>query len=176
MWGREFAGTHGVALPLQALAHYYVVTDKIPDLPANLPTIKSSDDFSYVKDEAGSLMVGFFEPGSYAWSSRGIPEDAEFATLPEDWDHLGPFYERMIQRVPVLADTGIRLFFSGPESFTPDGFYHLGEVPDVEELLRRLRIQLDRLPERTGRRRRSSPTGSSTGTHPWTSPRPTLDE
>jgi len=132
MWGREFGATHGVALPLQALAHYYVVTDKIPGLPANLPTIKSSDDFAYVKDEAGSLMVGFFEPGSYAWASRGIPADAEFTTLPEDWDHLGPFYERMLGRFPILADAGIRLFFAGPESFTPDGYYHLGEVPDVE--------------------------------------------
>jgi heterotetrameric sarcosine oxidase gamma subunit len=132
MWGREFGRTHGVALPLQALAHYYVVTDKIPHLPADLPTIKSSDDFAYVKDEAGSLMVGFFEPGSYPWSSRGIPADAEFSTLPEDWDHLGPFYERMIERVPILAETGIRLFFAGPESFTPDGFFHLGQVPDIE--------------------------------------------
>ena len=132
MWGRQFGQGHGVALPLQALAHYYVVTEKIPDLGVNLPTIKTSDDFAYVKDEAGALMVGFFEPGSYAWSSRGIPADAEFATLPEDWDHLGPFYERMTERVPVLAETGIRLFFSGPESFTPDGFFHLGEVPDLD--------------------------------------------
>ena len=80
MWGREFGQDHGVALPLQALAHYYVVTENIPGLGVNLPTIKSSDDFAYVKDEAGALMVGFFEPGSYAWSSRGIPAETEFAT------------------------------------------------------------------------------------------------
>ena len=121
----------GVALPLQALAHYYVVTEDIPDLPADMPTIKSSDDWSYVKDDAGKLMVGFFEAGSKPWMSRGIPQDVEFATLPENWDHLGDFYAQMVERIPLLADAGIRLFFCGPESFTPDGLYYLGEVPEL---------------------------------------------
>ncbi len=131
MWGREFGSKAGVALPLQALAHYYVVTEDIPDLPSDMPTIKSSDDSSYVKDDAGKLMVGFFEAGSTPWMSRGIPADAEFATLPENWEHLGPFYEQMVERIPLLADAGIRLFFCGPESFTPDGLYYLGEVPEL---------------------------------------------
>ncbi len=129
MWGREFGARAGVRVPLQALAHYYVVTEAIPGLPAGLPTIKSAPDHAYVKNEGAGLMVGFFEPGSYPWCSGGIPEDAEFTQLPEDWDHLGPFYEKMIKRLPVLADAGIRLHFCGPESFTPDGLYHLGEVP-----------------------------------------------
>jgi 4-methylaminobutanoate oxidase (formaldehyde-forming) len=78
-------------------------------------------------------MVGFFEPGSYAWSPGGIPDDAgPYVRLPEDWDHLGPFYERMIERVPVLSDAGIRLHFCGPESFTPDAIYHLGEAPTIK--------------------------------------------
>ncbi|MEY9838273.1 FAD-dependent oxidoreductase [Streptacidiphilus sp. EB103A] len=131
MWGREFGALAEVEVPLQALAHYYVVTEEIPGIPHRMPTLKSSDDYSYVKDESGALMVGFFEPGSKAWSSRGIPEDAEFTRIPEDWDHLGPFYEQMIERVPVLADAGIRLCFNGPESFTPDGFYHFGDVPGL---------------------------------------------
>jgi 4-methylaminobutanoate oxidase (formaldehyde-forming) len=128
MWGRATGALAGVQHPLQALAHYYVVTDKIEGLPAGMPTIKTGDDFSYVKDDAGSLMVGFFEPGSYAWASQGIPDSKGFITLPEDWDHIGPFYERMVDLIPALAYAGIRLFFSGPESFTPDGLYHLGEV------------------------------------------------
>ena len=131
MWGREVAEKAGVAVPLQALAHYYVVTEAIPDLPRNLPTIKSGDDYAYVKDEAGALMVGFFEPGSYTWASKGIPKNKGFIHLPEDWDHLGPFYEGVIERMPVLADAGIRLHFCGPESFTPDGQYHLGEAPNL---------------------------------------------
>lgn len=132
MWGREFGATAGVQLPLQALAHYYVVTDAIPGLPRNLPTVKSGDEHAYIKDEAGALMVGFFEPGSYPWASRGIPHSKGFVQLPEDWDHLGPFYEKIIERMPVLADAGIRLHFCGPESFTPDGQYHLGEAPALK--------------------------------------------
>jgi len=131
MWGREFGAMAGVKVPLQALAHYYVVTDAIPGLTPGLPTVKSSPDYSYVKNEGAGLMVGFFEPGSYPWASRGIPEDAEFTRLPEDWEHLGPFYENMIKRLPILAETGIRLHFCGPESFTPDGVYHLGEAPGL---------------------------------------------
>lgn len=133
MWGRETGAMAGVQHPLQALAHYYVVTDKIDGLPVGMPTVKSGDDFSYVKDDAGSLMVGFFEPGSYAWASGGIPDNEGFIHLPEDWDHIGPFYERMTDRIPALADARIRLFFCGPESFTPDGLYHLGEVPGLRD-------------------------------------------
>ncbi|WP_203981485.1 GcvT family protein [Planosporangium flavigriseum] len=129
MWGREFGARAGVDVPLQALAHYYIVTEAIPGLTRNLPTVKSGDDYAYVKDEAGAIMVGFFEPGSYAWSSRGIPENSGFTQLPEDWDHLWPFYEKMTSRIPILADAGIKLHFCGPESFTPDGLYHLGEAP-----------------------------------------------
>jgi glycine cleavage system aminomethyltransferase T/glycine/D-amino acid oxidase-like deaminating enzyme len=131
MWGRELALRSGIHLPLQALHHYYVVTQDVAGLPANMPTLKSGDDYSYVKDDAGKLMVGFFEPGSAPWASKGIPPDAEFTVLEENWDHLAPFYEQMVRRIPVLEDIGVRLFFCGPESFTPDGIYHLGEVPDI---------------------------------------------
>ena len=131
MWGKEVAARSGIDLPLQALHHYYVVTEDVPGLPADMPTLKSGDDYSYVKDDAGKLMVGFFEPGSEPWASRGIPEDAEFTTLGENWEHLAPFYEQMVRRIPVLEDIGVRLFFCGPESFTPDGVYHLGEVPGI---------------------------------------------
>jgi glycine cleavage system T protein len=132
MWGREFGRKAGVQVPLQAVSHYYVVTEAIPGLQRNLPTIKSGDDYSYVKDEAGALMVGFFEPGGYPWASHGIPEGSAFTRLPEDWDHLGPFYERMVERMPILENAGIRLHFCGPESFTPDGLFHLGAAPNLE--------------------------------------------
>jgi 4-methylaminobutanoate oxidase (formaldehyde-forming) len=132
MWGREIAALAGVQVPLQALAHYYVVTEAIPGLARGLPTIKSSDDWMYVKNEGDGLMVGFFEPGSYPWQSQGIPGDAAFVHLPEDWDHLGPFYEQAMHRIPALATAGIRLFFGGPESFTPDGVYHCGEAPNLQ--------------------------------------------
>lgn len=132
MWGRQFAAGNDITLPLQALAHYYVVTDEIEGLQPHLPTLKSSDEFSYVKNEGGGLMVGFFEPGSTPWKPQGIPMDVNFPTLQEDWDHLGPFYEKMIERIPVLADAGVRLCFNGPESFTPDGGFHLGPVDNYD--------------------------------------------
>ncbi|WP_141015444.1 GcvT family protein [Nocardioides sambongensis] len=131
MWGRQFGAKHGIEVPLQALAHFYVVTEAIDGLPRNLPTVKSGDDYSYVKDEAGALMVGFFEPGSYPFASGGVPTEQGFIQLPEDWDHLGPFYEKMMARIPVLEDAAIKLHFCGPESFTPDGQYHLGPAPLV---------------------------------------------
>jgi 4-methylaminobutanoate oxidase (formaldehyde-forming) len=132
MWGRELGAMAGVRVPLQAMAHYYVVTDAIPGLARGLPTIKSSDEWTYVKNEGDGLMVGFFEPGSYPWQSRGIPGDAAFVQLPDDWEHLGPFYADVVKRLPALADAGVRLFFGGPESFTPDGVYHVGEAPDLD--------------------------------------------
>ena len=131
MWGREIGALAGVQVPLQALAHYYVITGAIPGLARGLPTIKSSDDWMYVKNEGDGLMVGFFEPGSHPWQSMGIPEDAAFVQLPDDWDHLGCFYENAMKRIPALATAGIRLFFGGPESFTPDGVYHFGEAPGL---------------------------------------------
>ncbi|HZX53958.1 MAG TPA: FAD-dependent oxidoreductase [Ilumatobacteraceae bacterium] len=132
MWGREIGAMAGVQVPLQALAHYYVITEAIPGLARSLPTIKSSDEWTYVKNEGDGLMVGFFEPGSYAWKSHGIPGDAAFVQLPDDWEHLGPFYAGVMERIPALADAGIRLFFGGPESFTPDGVYHFGEAPELQ--------------------------------------------
>ena len=132
MWGREIAGLGGVHVPLQAMAHYYVITEAIPGLARGLPTIKSSDEWIYVKNEGDGMMVGFFEPGSYPWQSTGIPGDAAFVQLPDDWDHLGPYYEIATKRIPALGSAGIRLFFGGPESFTPDSFYHFGEAPNLQ--------------------------------------------
>ena len=132
MWGRELAALAGVQVPLQAMAHYYVITEAIPGLARHLPTIKSSDDWMYVKNEGDGLMVGFFEPGSVPWQPHGIPSDAAFVQLPDDWDHLGPFYEIATRRIPALVTAGIRLFFGGPESFTPDGVYHFGEAPNLQ--------------------------------------------
>ena len=134
MWGRQLAAFAGVHVPLQALAHYYVITEAIPGLTRGLPTIKSSDDWIYVKNEGDGLMVGFFEPGSYPWQSRGIPDGPAFVQLPDDWEHLGPFYEIAMKRIPALTTAGIRLFFGGPESFTPDGVYHFGEAPNLRNL------------------------------------------
>ena len=172
MWGREFGALAGVQVPLQALAHYYIVTEPIPGLPPGLPTIKTAPEYAYVKNEGAGLMVGFFEPGSYPWSSRGIPEDAEFTRLPEDWDHLGPYYETMIKRLPVLAEAGIRLHFCGPESFTPDGLYHLGQPAGLRNYFVAAGFNSVGFLSGPGAGR-CWPTGSWTATRRWTCRRPT---
>ncbi len=131
MWARELAGRDEVVVPLHAAEHFYLVTEPIDALTPDLPVLRMPDEATYARNEAGKLMVGFFEPGAKPWATHGIPEDAEFLTLPEDWDHLEPYIVRAAQRLPVFGQVGIQLFFNGPESFTPDDRYILGEAPQL---------------------------------------------
>jgi len=131
MWARELAARSGVTVPLHAAEHFYVITEPVPGLSRDLPVLRSPDDTAYLREDAGKLMVGFFEPGAKPWATHGIPDDAAFVTLPEDWDHLAPYLEMAARRVPLLRDIGIQLFFNGPESFTPDDRYILGEAPGL---------------------------------------------
>ncbi len=131
MWARELAGRDDVVVPLHAAEHFYLVTEPIAELTPDLPILRMPDDAIYARNEAGKLMVGFFEPGAKPWATHGIPEDAEFLTLPEDWDHLEPWIVRATKKLPIFGKVGIQLFFNGPESFTPDDRYILGEAPTL---------------------------------------------
>jgi heterotetrameric sarcosine oxidase gamma subunit len=132
IWTRHLAATAGINVPLQACEHFYVVTSPIDGLSPETPILRDPSSHTYVKEETSKLMVGFFEPRGKVWKLGGIPRDFTFGTLPEDWEHIGPVYERAIHRVPALADAGVQLFFNGPEAFTPDGVYYLGETPEVD--------------------------------------------
>ena len=134
IWTRQLAETAGVNIPLQACEHFYLVTEPIPGLDASTPVLRDPTNYTYFKEETGKIMAGFFEPRAKVWNLDGIPRDFTFGTIPEDWDHVGPIFERSIHRVPILADVGIQLFFNGPEAFTPDGVYYLGESPEVDRL------------------------------------------
>lgn len=134
MWSRDLAAAAGVTLPLHAAEHFYVVTEPIPDLPRNLPVLFLGDEWTYYKEDAGKLLVGFFEPKAKPWGQHGISESFCFESLPEDFDHIAPHLEEATRRVPVLEKTGMQLFFNGPESFTPDSRYLLGETPEVRGL------------------------------------------
>ena len=134
MWGRELGAKAGTTVPLHAAEHFYIVTEPIPDLPRHLPVLRDADNCSYFKEDAGKLLVGWFEPVSKPWGMNGIPESFSFDTLPEDLDHIEPLLEGAIRRVPALGKAGIQLFFNGPESFTPDTRYLLGETPEVKNL------------------------------------------
>lgn len=131
MWAREFGRKAGVNIPLHAAEHFYVVTENMPDLKRGLPTLRDMDGCCYYKEDAGKLLVGMFEPHAKPWGMGGIPEDFCFDELPEDFDHLEPYLESAMHRLPILERTGLQVFFNGPESFTPDDRYHLGEAPEM---------------------------------------------
>ncbi|MEK9800576.1 MAG: FAD-dependent oxidoreductase [Alphaproteobacteria bacterium] len=131
MWAREIGAKAGVAVPLHACEHFYIVTEGIDGLTPNLPVLRVPDECAYYKEDAGKILLGAFEPKSKPWGMDGIPEDFEFDSLPEDFDHFEPILERAIERMPVLATAGIQTFFNGPESFTPDDRYVLGEAPEL---------------------------------------------
>ena len=137
MWTRQLAATIGVNVPLQACEHFYIVTEPIANFSTetavrDMPTVRDPTNHTYFKEETGKIMAGFFEPRGKIWNLDGIPRDFAFGTLPEDWDHVGPIFERAIHRMPALGEAGLQLFFNGPESFTPDGVYYLGESPEVD--------------------------------------------
>ncbi|MGP2494463.1 GcvT family protein [Mesorhizobium sp. PUT5] len=131
MWGRDFAARSGVTLPLHACEHFYIVTEAIENLE-RLPVLRVPDECAYYKEDAGKMMLGAFEPKAKPWGMGGIPEDFCFDQLPEDFDHFEPILAKAINRMPVLETAGIHTFFNGPESFTPDDRYYLGEAPELK--------------------------------------------
>jgi glycine cleavage system T protein len=131
MWGHQVGRMAGVSVPLHACEHFYVLTEPMPEVPPDLPVLRDPEGCLYVKEDAGKLLVGAFEPVAKPWGMNGIADDFEFGELPEDWDHFMPILEDAMLRIPALERTGIRKFFCGPESFTPDDRYLLGEAPEL---------------------------------------------
>ncbi|MFN7224649.1 MAG: FAD-dependent oxidoreductase [Paracoccaceae bacterium] len=131
MWGRDLAADNGVTVPLHACEHFYLITEPIDGL-GHLPVLRVPDECAYYKSDAGKMMLGAFEPKAKPWGMGGIRADFEFDTLPEDWDHFQPILEAAMERMPLFQTAGIHTFFNGPESFTPDDRYYLGEAPEVK--------------------------------------------
>jgi 4-methylaminobutanoate oxidase (formaldehyde-forming) len=131
MWARELAEKSGVVVPNQAAEHYYLITDTIDGLDPNAPIFEDPAAHGYYREEGGGMMVGLFEPRAAAWAVDGIPATASFTTLKPDWDRMSPFLETAMARVPVTLDAGVRTFFCGPESFTPDLMPAVGEAPNL---------------------------------------------
>ncbi len=131
MWGRDVGTMAGVRVPLHATEHFYIVTEAIPDLPRDLPVLRVPDECTYYKEDAGKLLVGAFEPKAKPWGMDSIPEEFCFDQLPEDIDHFAPILDAATRRMPILNTAGIQTFFNGPESFTPDNRYLLGEAPEL---------------------------------------------
>ena len=132
MWARQLGAASGVAIPLQAAEHYYLITEKIPAMSAAWPVLEDPGSYGYFREEVGGLMIGLFEPVCAPWQVGGIPDDFSFGSLPPDWERMGPYVEKAMQRVPIAAEVGVKKFFCGPESFTPDLRPVFGEAPELK--------------------------------------------
>ncbi len=131
MWGRDLAAASGATLPLHACEHFYLLTEPVDGL-TQIPVLRVPDECAYYKADAGKMMLGAFEPVAKPWGMAGIPEDFEFDSLPEDFDHFEPILEKAMHRMPLFETAGVHTFFNGPESFTPDDRYYLGEAPGLK--------------------------------------------
>ena len=134
MWAREVGGWVDVSVPLHAAEHFYIVTQPIAGLTSGLPILRDADACSYFKEDTGKLLIGWFEPRAKPWGEAGIPESFAFDQLPADLAHIEPLFAQAMRRVPALESAGVQVFFNGPESFTPDDRYLLGEVPELRGL------------------------------------------
>jgi heterotetrameric sarcosine oxidase gamma subunit len=131
MWARELGAMNNVSVPLQAAEHYYLITDTVDWAHPDLPIVEEPDRYGYYREEGGGILVGLFEPVAAPWSLDGVPADIAFASLPPDWDRIGPFLTRAMDRFPSLHDARVRTMFCGPESFTADNMPQLGESPEL---------------------------------------------
>ncbi len=130
-WSKEVGRMAGVSVPLQSVQHQYLITEPIPGLPRHLPTMRDPDNLIYFKEEVGGLAMGGYEPNPIPWALGGIPADFHFTLLESDWDHFEPMMAPAIRRVPALETAGVKQLVNGPESFTPDGNFILGEAPGL---------------------------------------------
>ena len=122
MWSRQIGEDTGFSVPLYPAEHFYIITEPMNDLPKDIPVLRDFDDSLYLKEDAGKMLVGIFEGKSIPafYKTNRVPEDFSFGEFPENFDHFEPYLAAAMNRVPILEKAGIRKFFAGPESFTPD--------------------------------------------------------
>tara|TARA_Y100001936_G_scaffold80496_1_gene79040 strand:+ start:379 stop:2823 length:2445 start_codon:yes stop_codon:yes gene_type:complete len=136
MWSRQIGEDTGFSIPLYPAEHFYVITEGINELPKNIPVLRDFDDSLYLKEDAGKMLIGIFEGKSIPAFNKTnrVPENFSYGEFPENFEHFEPYLEAALKRVPILEKAGIRKFFAGPESFTPDTNTLLGEVPGLKNL------------------------------------------
>jgi 4-methylaminobutanoate oxidase (formaldehyde-forming) len=131
MWARELGQRNGVNVPLQAAEHYYLITGPLPGISREAPVLEDPASYGYYREEGGGLMIGLFEPEAAAWKIEGMPRDFSFGEIEPDWERMTPFLQTALARVPAAQAAGIRKFFCGPESFTPDLLPIVGPAPEL---------------------------------------------
>jgi glycine cleavage system aminomethyltransferase T/glycine/D-amino acid oxidase-like deaminating enzyme len=132
MWARQFGEMAGVNIPNQAAEHYYLITEDMKEMTPDLPILEDPSSYGYFREEVGGLMIGLFEPVCAPWKVEGIPQDFSFGEITPDWDRMAPFLEKAMNRVPISMNVGVKKFFCGPESFTPDLRPIVGEAPELK--------------------------------------------
>jgi heterotetrameric sarcosine oxidase gamma subunit len=132
MWARQLGELAGVSIPLQAAEHYYLLTEPIEGVDSDWPVLEDPANYGYYREEGGGLMLGLFEPVCAPWNVGGVPPGFSFGELTPDWDRMAPYLERTMSRVPVAEQAGVKKFFCGPESFTPDLLPIVGEAPELK--------------------------------------------
>jgi glycine cleavage system aminomethyltransferase T/glycine/D-amino acid oxidase-like deaminating enzyme len=130
-WARQFGALAGVTVPLFPAEHFYIVTDRIEGVHPMLPVMRDPDGFIYYKEEVGGLLMGGFEPVAKPWRVDPIPSSFQFQLLDEDWEQFEPLMKNAIHRTPCLETAKVKMLLNGPESFTPDGNFILGEAPEL---------------------------------------------
>lgn len=133
MWARQLGAKSGVSIPLQSAEHYYLITESVPGISRDWPVLEDPGCHGYYREEGGGLMVGLFEPVCAPWNIGGVPQDFSFGEISPDWDRMAPYLERAMSRVPITQSIGLKKFFCGPESFTPDLRPIVGESPEVKK-------------------------------------------
>ena len=134
MWARELGAKAGVAVPLHPVKHQYIITERIPGLAADAPTIRDPDRRTYFKEEVGGLVMGGYEPNPQGWVTGDIPQNWEFRLFDDDFDHFAQHLEQAVARVPALENVGVKQMINGAESFTPDGNFILGSMPECANM------------------------------------------
>lgn len=134
LWSREVAEMAGAEVPLQACEHFYLLTKPIDGITGNMPTLSDHDSHLYIRDDSGGLLVGCFEPMGKAIEPGILDENFEFGLLAEDWDHFEPMMMNAMHRLPALETAEVKMLLNGPESFTPDGTFMLGEAAETKGL------------------------------------------
>ncbi|MEO5324991.1 FAD-dependent oxidoreductase [Mesorhizobium sp. CC13] len=133
-WARQVGAMAGINVPLQPVKHQYIVTEKLPGLATDAPTLRDPDRRTYFKEEVGGLVMGGYEPNPQGWTTGDVPNDWEFRLFDDDFDHFEQHMVQAIERVPRLADVGVKQMINGPESFTPDGNFILGAAPECANM------------------------------------------
>ena len=134
LWSRELGAMAGAAVPVLACEHFYLLTRPVDGVAGILPTLGDHDGHLYIRDDSGGLLVGCFEPFGKPVAPGVLDENFEYGLLPEDWDHFEPMMERALHRLPVLERAEVKTLVNGPESFTPDGMFMLGETAETRGL------------------------------------------